>query len=282
MTKATKVTATLIALIPATLLLTACSTTGANIKLDRAAAGDLLPAQADAKAEAVRQDPVAYLRQVAAKCRTLEQYTLRFTRHERRGLFRKMYGPERIACWFRREPFSIHMKWLDDDVKYFESTYVEGRQENKVRFVTRWWAPPLAAPPAINRVALQTPVIWGEAKHPMTDFGFERLLERTLTSLGQAGDDVVVTYEGFLPDTGVHHLRLVYRETLHRVPIQELYIDPATDLPVGTILKYPSGRIDSAYFYDDLNTDVTLTDEDFLLEAERAVPTETASGVDPD
>jgi len=165
------------------------------------------------------------------------------------------------------------MKWLDEDIKYFESAYVEGWESNKVRFVTRWWSPPLAAPPAVNKVGLQAPVIWGEAKRPFTDFGLERLMQRTLDSVSKAGRDVVVTYEGLLqlPQTGstAHHLHLAYSEDIKRVPIQELYIDVATGMPVGTILKFASGRIDAAYFYADLNTDVTLTDEDFLLQAER-------------
>ena len=50
--------------------------------------------------------------------------------------------------------------------------------------------------------------------------------------------------------------------TLKKVPIQELYIDFETDLPAGTVLTYPSGKIDAAYFYRDLDTNVELTDED--------------------
>lgn len=233
----------------------------------------LLPAEVENRVEAVRQNPVAYLHEVAEKCRALEQYTLTFTRHERRGLFRKMYGPEHIACWFRREPFSVRMKWLDEDVKYGESVYVEGAADNKVRFVTRWWSPPLLPPPHINKVALRTPVIWGESQRPLTDFGLERLMERTLASLERAGDEVIVSYEQplLLSDEGptVHHLHLEYSDERHKVPIQELYIDLATDLPAGTVLKLPSGDIHAAFFYADLNMDVSLTDEDFLLEIER-------------
>lgn len=233
----------------------------------------LLPAEADARAEAVRRDPAAYVRQVADNCRQLEQYTLTFTRHERRGLFQKLYGPERIACRFRRWPFSVGMKWLDDNLKYGESVYVEGRADDKVRFVTRWWSPPLLPPPYVNKVDLQTPITWGEAKRPLTDFGLERMMERTLDSLRRAGDDVVVSYEGLLQLAAggptVHHIHLEYPQTQHKVPIQELYIDIATDLPAGTILKFPSGKIDAAYFYADVNPEVALTDDDFLLAAER-------------
>lgn len=236
----------------------------------------LLPAEADARAEHVRRDPVAYIREVAANCRRLQQYTLLFTRWERRGLFQQMCGPEHIRCWYRREPFSIRMKWLDEELKYNESAYVAGQFDGKVRFVTRWWVPPLLPPPGINKVDLQTPVAWGETKHPLTDFGLERLMERTTRSMAEAGDQVVIRYDGLLtlPQTGatVHGLHLAYSESFLRVPVQELYIDVRTDLPAGTILKYANGRIDAAYYYEDLRTDVRLTDGDFLLDVERQKP----------
>ncbi len=228
-------------------------------------------AQADARADAVRRDPIGYLRKVADNCRALEQYTLTFTRQERRGLFKLLYGPERITCWFRRRPFSIRMKWLDPKVKYGESTYVEGRKGNKVRFVPRHGLFGLA--PRITAVDLQTPVTWGEAKYPLTTFGLERLMERSVRTMETAGDDVVVTYHGLMAmrasERMVHHLRLEYSPTRSKVSIQDLYIDVETDLPAATVLKYPSGRLDAAYLYEDLDRNVTLTDEDFLLEAER-------------
>lgn len=233
---------------------------------------ELAPREAEAKAEAVRRDPRAYLRLVAQRCRKLEQYTLRFTRYERRGLLGRLYGPEHIQCWFRREPFSIRMKWLNPDLKYDESVYVADRHGNKVRFVTRWWNPPLLPPPKINAVDLRTPVFWGESQRPLTDFGLERLLEQTVESLEAADGRVTVTYLGFAPGTTTHHLRLVYEEGVQKVPIQELYIDAATDLPVATTLRHASGKVDATYIYEDLNTNVRLTDDDFLLTVERPAP----------
>jgi hypothetical protein len=228
-------------------------------------------AEADARADAVRRDPTGYLRQVTDNCRALEQYTLTFTRQERRGLFKLLYGPERISCWFRRQPFSIRMKWLDPEVKYGESTYVEDQQGNRVRFVPRHGL--FGLPPRITAVDLQTPVTWGEAKYPLTSFGLERLMERTVQTMEAAGEEVVVTYHGLkaLGNDGriVHHLRLEYSPTLYEVSNQDLYIDVETNLPAATVLKYRSGRLDAAYLYEDVDTNVALTDEDFLLEAER-------------
>lgn len=227
-------------------------------------------AQADSKAAEVRADPRAYLYRVAERCGELDKYTLEFTRQERRGLFQKLYGPEHIFARFRQDPFSVYMRWHDDDIKYYESVYVEDEQDGRIRFVPR--KPTFGLKKGINTVEVQTPVIWGEAKRPITDFGLRRLMERTLASVEEAGEDVVITYEGLLQMENdgplVHHVRLEYADHEHRVPIQDLYINVATDLPAGTILKYHSGRVDAAYLYQDVDTDVSFTDSDFMLEAE--------------
>ncbi len=232
------------------------------------------PAEADARAEAVRRDPRGYLQTVAQKCRALEQYTVDFTRQERRGLgfFKSLREPEHIACKFRRQPFSIYMKWLDPDIKYGESTYVEGEQDDQVRFVPRHGL--FGLPPRITRVDLQTPVIWGEANYPLTEFGLERMMERTLGNLERAGDDVAISYQGLTKlseyDAIVHYLRLDFPPSQYKAPVQELFVDIETDLPVCTRILYPSGKLKAAYVWVDVNPDVTLTDDDFLLEAERA------------
>lgn len=254
-----------------------CALNGAVAEPQPGAPAELTPAEADARAEAVRRDPIGYLHRVLENCRQLSQYTVKFTRYERRGLFGRLYGPEHIQCWFRRKPFSVRMKWLNEDVKHYESAYVQEAADSKVRFVTRRPVPLLAPPPNVNRVSPQTPVIWGETKWPVTDFGLERLMEQTLASMEAAGNDVVVTYVGIerLPNDGqaVHHLRLSYPPARYAVPIQDLYVAVATDLPAGTVLRYADGRLDAAYYYQELNTNVNLTDEDFLLESERASTT---------
>jgi hypothetical protein len=245
-----------------------------SLQPQSAPAGELTAAQAEARAEAVRRDPVGYLRQVLENTRRLSQYTVKFVRYERRGLLGRLYGPEHMQCWFRRQPFSVRMKWLDQNAKQAESAYVADATDSKVRFVTRRPVPLLVPPPGVNKVDLRTPVIWGESKYPLTDFGLERLMEQTLQSLEQAQGDVVVTYLGLersgCDGQAVHHLQLKYPPTRYAVPIQDLYITVATDLPAGTALRYADGQLDAAYYYYDLDTGVNLSDADFLLEAERS------------
>jgi hypothetical protein len=201
----------------------------------------------------------------------LEQYTLTFTRQERRGFFRRLRDPEVIACKFRRQPFSVYMKWLDPAVKYGESTYVAGQEQNKVRFVPRHGL--FGLPPRITHVEVQTPVIWGEARYPITDFGLERMMARTFDSISRAGEDWTISYRGLTKlsdsDRVAHYLRLEFSPSLYRTPIQELFIDVETDLPTCTRVLHRSGELEAAYVWAEVDPGAKLTDDDFLLDAER-------------
>lgn len=231
------------------------------------------PASADC---APLGDPRAYIEQVAARCRRLEQYTMRFTRSERRGLLQRLEGPERIQVWFRRDPFSVRMKWLDPEVKYGESTYVAGTHGNMVRFVTRWWSPPLLPPPGINTVDVGMTVLLGEARRPLTEFGLERMMDRITTAITAAEDHVTVEYAGRerLHDDGplVDRLEIVFEPGHVNLPRQTLLIDRATLLPAGITLCRADGTVDSIYYYEEIDDTVSLADDDFLLDVERDAP----------
>lgn len=222
----------------------------------------------------VSTDPIAYLRFVREKCRELSQYTLTLTREDRRGLgiFRRLRPPERIACWFRRSPFSVRMKWLDPEIKYGESTYVEGQERNRVRFTPRFGI--LGLKPGVVRIDPMTSVVWGESRGPVTDFGIERLIDKTFVAYEDASNSAIVEYLGVTKPTGLaspaHHIRLRYEGTDYTTPVQDLYIDPVRHLPVATELWLASGELDARYLYEALDPQVSLTDDDFLIEAERA------------
>jgi hypothetical protein len=216
-------------------------------------------------------DPRGYLHFVMDQCAGLEQYTLVFTRQERRGLIPVLHPPERIAAWFRRQPFSVRMKWLDPDVKYGESTYVEGRHDDQVRFVPRRGF--LGLKPGIVSISLTTPVVWGESRYPLTDFGLENLMRRTLRTLGEARWGCRVEYVGRerLEGSGpvAHHIRLSYSADEFPAPIQDLFIDAETHLPALTRVTQVDGDLDGSYRYERVDPNVRLTDEDFLLDFER-------------
>ena len=226
----------------------------------------------DAKIRLIGKDPIAYLRKVQANCAALTQYTLVFTRQERRGLLQQLSAPERIACWFRRSPFSVRMKWLDPDVKYGESVYIENQHDGKIRFVPRHGLFGLA--PGINTIDVMTPVVWGEARRPITDFGLENMLNRSLETYDQNPGDGTAEFVGVTtvldPPRRVCEVRLTYRTARPETPVQELYLDPETDFPVCVLIKRPDGSLDAAYVYESIDRNVKLSDADFLMDLERA------------
>lgn len=229
---------------------------------------------ASAAESLVRDDPIRFIRAAHARAAALSQYSIVLVRSERRGLLKRFEGPERIQCWFRRDPFSVRMKWLDSDVKYGECVFVRGQHNDQVRFIPRNGF--LGLRPSVVAVDVQTPVVWGEARNPLTDFGLEKMLERTLRSIEKAGEALIVTYHGIdrLDDAAprAHHLTLQYPPDDFPQNIQELFVDPETNLPLATLILDRDGRLDACYRYSQLDTAVRLTDDDFSLEAEREVP----------
>jgi hypothetical protein len=231
-----------------------------------------VPAQNVVAADPAR-DPLGYLRRVRDCCAKLEAYYLIFVRQERRGigLLKSLRGPERIECWFRRTPFSIRMKWLDPDIKYGESSYVQGRDGDHLRFTPR---PRLFnLPYRVYRVSPHTPVNWGECRYPVTEFGVEVLMQRTLETIAADPAGTRVSYVGIDRAPGssrsAHRIRIDYPRATNPAPVQELFIDPQTDLPLHTEMRFADGSIDTAYTYEGLDASAELTDADFLLEFDR-------------
>lgn len=232
-------------------------------------------AEADSRAEKVRLNPLGYLQKVAQRCAGLQQYTVTLVRQERRGLplFQTLREPETIACWFRKSPFSVRMKWLDEKTDFGETAYVQGDRGDKVRFTPRDGF--LGFPPGVQHVDMQTPVTWGVTKYPVSDFGLERLMQRTLDSLARSNGDYTIEYIGLAHlenhPRAVHHLKLKYPPSQYAAPIQELFVDIATDLPACTLIRRSDGQLDAAYYYRDVDPSVALRADDFLLEAERPI-----------
>jgi hypothetical protein len=227
----------------------------------------------------IAADIEGYLEEVAATAAELETYTMAFTRVERkrRGFGYQLGDPEYVDAWVRREPFSVKLKWRNEDLKYDESVYVTGAHDNMVRFVTRFPVFLLKPPPEINRIDTVTPVLIGETKRPITDFGLENTIRRTLESIDADRDEVTMTYLGIVdaPESGVraHHIRLTYPRPANKPSLQDLFIDAATNLPVGSELRLADETLDGGYYYAEIDPNAGLTDEDFLLSVERDPPT---------
>ncbi len=231
--------------------------------------------------DAIARDPLAYLEQVRQRCAQLDGYRVTLVRIERRGFgpFRRLVGPERIEAWFRRTPFSVRLRWLDPDSPHAESVFVAGRNDGKVLYrPRRGW---LGGPPGVLEADPGTAVRLGQSLRPITDFGLERLMEQTLDAIRRAGGAAVVTACGpvYIDDIPqpVEALTIRVPPEVSRPPVIELYIDPRRELPVCAVLRSTSGRLEAAYIYRDIDTDVHVRDDDFRLE-----PPEQHAGDKPD
>ncbi|QOJ13537.1 MAG: DUF1571 domain-containing protein [Planctomycetia bacterium] len=259
------------ALLPGFVFLASCSSSGNKLALPGKGGEPVTEAHAD-EARRISADPRGFLLDVERRAAALEQYTVQFTRTERRGLLRTLEGPERIACWYRRSPLSIRMQWLDEEVKYGESAYSAKAAPDRIRYIPRRGL--LGLPPSVSEVSLQTPVTWGESRYPMTDFGLARMMARTRESMDTAGPDLKLEYRGLtkIPETGrdVHHFHALFPHPRFPNPYLDIYVDRETGLPAGSVVRRADETLDAAYFYTDLRTGVSLRDEDFLIAADRA------------
>lgn len=219
----------------------------------------------------IADDPVAFLREVAGRTSQLRQYRLTFYRQERLGLPPRLGSMEEIRTSYRQEPFSAKFEWDSPDMPYFESLYVKGQNKDQLIVRERKGAFPLV-PPMVRTMDILFPVKIGKAKNPITDFGLQRIMERTLLPFDtpEMAKGMTIRYEGLVDlepmRRSTHHLRIDRPRTPGLAYTrQDLYFDAETLLPAGTDLYLPGEVLDARYRYADVRTDVNLTDADFRL-----------------
>jgi hypothetical protein len=240
-----------------------------------------IPARYAGQARIIQADPVGFLRQVADRCDKLQQYRMTFYRQERVGALVQSLSPmEQIRAAFRKEPFSVKFEWESPDSDFYESVYVAGQNDNKLLIRERKGIFPF--PPQVRAIDPALPAKLGKARNPITDFGLARVTRRTLLPFDDAALAKVMTlqYEGVtnLEPTGrpAHHLHIERPPTPGYAYVrQDFYIDADTLLPAGTDLWLKNGDLGARYRYADIQTEVKLTDADFLLAQDH--PAHTAS-----
>jgi hypothetical protein len=221
--------------------------------------------------ERIAANPVAFLREVAERTSQLGEYRLTFYRQERTGLPPQLGPMEQIQAAFRKEPFSVKFEWADETMPYYESVYVKGENKNQMIVRERKGALPFL-PPTIRNIDVMFPVKIGKSKNPITDFGLERIMQRTLLPFEtpQIAEVMTIEYKGVVSlqpiERPAHYLRI----DRPKVPglaytRQDFYIDAETLLPAGTDLYLPGDVLDARYRYADVNTDVDFNNADFRL-----------------
>jgi hypothetical protein len=199
-------------------------------------------------------DPVVFLEKCVARYdREVKGYACTLWKQER--VEGRLNPPEVVQAYFREQPFSVFMRWLEGARSAQCALYVKGQNEDKL----------LARPPGLLgfRVFARDPG-GAEAKrssrYPITEFGIQIAMRRTLESWkkARARNTLHVEYLGLY---GVARAgRECYK--LHRdryTPPEEdgiadlvLYIDRENWLQVGSVLRDREGKLIAEYYFRDI------------------------------
>src|SRR5262249_17539051 len=116
-------------------------------------------------------------------CSDLDSYIVRLTRREQVG---GKTDPEQVILFkFRKQPWSIHLKWLSDEGKGREVVYAKGQHQGKLH--TKLAAGDVLLMPAGKRLSLSpdSPLVRSSTRHPLTEAGIAASVER-LTAVQKA------------------------------------------------------------------------------------------------
>ncbi|MFW5839595.1 MAG: DUF1571 domain-containing protein [Planctomycetota bacterium] len=214
--------------------------------------------------------------QAALLQRCLEHYqanyrnfTCTFTKQERiAGVLREA---QRVQVWFRDEPFSVAMKWLENPGAGDRLLYAEGKYDNKmlVRPAVGWQRALVG-----NRVAkdLDDPAVKSQSLRPVSMFGFARNLQDLIRvyRLAEKRGDLESSFEGYAEVDGRQCMVLVRRLPQNPdYPAEKttLYIDAEYLVPTAIRAETAEGQLVSNYLYRDLQFNQSMDEDTFTPEA---------------
>ena len=229
--------------------------------------------QADGTSETPPHSARQLLQQAASRCATFDSYIVRLTRREH--LKGKGNPEEIIAFSFRKNPFSVHFKWLGDTAKGREVVYVKGRFDSKIHTKVAAGDAPLLPAGARLSLSPDNPLVRSASRHPITDAGICQCVESLTAQLDaqERGDRRQGTLTAIAPQRRPEYPSPV--ETLERLipPGVEpalphggrrlIYFDPDWHLPLLVITYDDKGNEVEYYRYDRLMTPANLDDDDF-------------------
>lgn len=226
--------------------------------------------ETDELEKVAKTDPVKFLEHCIARYeKDVQGYRCNFWKQERvKGTMRPY---EKIRVHFREKPFSVHMQWLEGENLCIRSMYVEG--ENDGNLLARGLLFGVEVP-----VLLRRPVWASDAKSssrfPITKFGVNMGQRSTLDSIhrAQKADTLHLKYLGTerVEKTGNRMCYKLIRTPY--VPPEEgddnlneltIYIDRATLLQVGSVLKNASGEPLAEYFFREIELNPTFDEDQF-------------------
>lgn len=207
--------------------------------------------------------------------RQVRGYTCTFVKKER--IDGKLFPPGKndyevihVAC--REHPFSVFFEWKEHARLAARALYVEGENDNKVLVKPRG----LLSLAGIQEVALDDPRAKKTGRYPMSEFGMGLAIHRTVQSMrdAEAHGSLHLRYDG---QVKIEELgdRVCYKfvrtpySPLEEDALNELtlYIDRATWLQVGSVLRDPQGNLLAEYFFRDIVLNPPFSETQFTRKA---------------
>jgi hypothetical protein len=203
----------------------------------------------------------------------MDSYIVRLRRREQVG---DKAPPDEILCLkFRKDPWSVSMKWIGTEGKGREVLYVKDKYENKIHTVLAAGDMPFA--PAGKKIALavDSVLVKSASRHSITEAGIGALVEHFADALEIAarGDPKrgSLTYLGERTRPEFSSPREAAEEiivagvdpSLPRGGRRLWYFDPETHLPILVLTYDDAKREVEYYFYDRFQYPVKLDEDDF-------------------
>lgn len=207
--------------------------------------------------------------QAAAKYAKIDSYVARLQRREQ--INGKNSAEEVILFSHRKEPWSVHLKWIGTEAQGRESLYVKGRYEGKIHTLLAPSDPRILG--KMVAMAPDSPFIRSRCRHPITEAGVGSLIDRfgRLVDREESGQAQALRCAGPMqraeheqPLEAVEQLIAEREETaLPGGGRRWWFFDPVTSFPTVIITVDSAGQQVEYYCYDKFLMPAGLDDDDF-------------------
>jgi hypothetical protein len=201
----------------------------------------------------------------------IDSYKARLRRREQ--VNGKDMPEELIEFNFRKQPWSVHMKWIGPEAQGREVVFVKGHYENKIHTLLAPTDPRFPLGGKVVSLPPDSPLVRSRARHAITDAGigsiidrFGQLLDREESGVSRAlaygGVQKRPEYDG--PLEMVEQVIAVGEESLLPVGGRRWWFFGSTSgLPVLIITAESNGHPVEYYCFDRLQYPVGLDNDDF-------------------
>jgi hypothetical protein len=223
----------------------------------------LYPLPSDSKMEELaKTDPISFFRQCLRRYdREVTSYTATLDKTER--LNGKLHALEELNISFREHPFSALLVWTKNAGLAKKSLFVKGQNNDKLLILPNGRI--LSALAGVVERDADGPEARQSGRYPQSEFGIKIGTERTVASweAAKTSDSLHITYLGQkkVPENG-DRICYVFKRAPYDKPEEDgitqatFYVDKATWLQVGSVLRGEEGLIGEYWFRDiKLNPD---------------------------